>query len=173
MKLVKILSLICFLTITIWAQQSATVTETLTEGDKIISDTKIKLVSQSNERNEVTTTTNKAGNYIFENITEGNYWIVYSDSNGNERKRAVNIANGNVFYIDSSIREEVSVIASGTTQTIDEVSKTVNIIDAQEMRDRADFSLIDTLRTIPGFRAQQLGGFGRTATIKTRCRLLY
>src|SRR5258707_43764 len=36
------------------------------------------------------------------------------------------------------------------------------------MRDRADFSLTDTLRSIPGFRVQQLGGFGRVATIKTR-----
>jgi iron complex outermembrane receptor protein len=36
------------------------------------------------------------------------------------------------------------------------------------MRDRADFSLVESLRTIPGFRVQQLGGFGRTASIKTR-----
>ena len=36
------------------------------------------------------------------------------------------------------------------------------------MRDRADFSLIESLRTIPGFRVSQSGGFGKTATIKTR-----
>jgi iron complex outermembrane receptor protein len=36
------------------------------------------------------------------------------------------------------------------------------------MRDRADFTLVDTLRSIPGFRVQQLGGFGKTASIKTR-----
>ena len=36
------------------------------------------------------------------------------------------------------------------------------------MRDRADFTLVDTLRSIPGFRVQQLGGFGQTANIKTR-----
>jgi hypothetical protein len=36
------------------------------------------------------------------------------------------------------------------------------------LRDRADFSLIESLRTVPGFRVQQLGGFGRTANIKTR-----
>ncbi|HLM02626.1 MAG TPA: TonB-dependent receptor [Pyrinomonadaceae bacterium] len=51
---------------------------------------------------------------------------------------------------------------------MDEVAKTVSIIDGQEMRDRADFALTDALRTIPGFRVQQLGGFGRTASIKTR-----
>ena len=68
-----------------------------------------------------------------------------------------------------TIREEVTVnISADTNQTIDEVSKTVNVIEAKELRDRADFSLVESLRIIPGFRVQQLGGFGRTANIKTR-----
>jgi vitamin B12 transporter len=65
------------------------------------------------------------------------------------------------------IKETVNISAS-LSQTVEEVSKTINIISGQEMRDRADFSLAESLRTIPGFRVQQLGGFGRTATIKTR-----
>jgi vitamin B12 transporter len=68
-----------------------------------------------------------------------------------------------------NIREEVTVkISVGSEQTVEKVSKTVDVIDGQQMRDRADFSLAETLRTIPGFRVQQLGGFGRTANIKTR-----
>ncbi|MEO5857481.1 MAG: TonB-dependent receptor [Pyrinomonadaceae bacterium] len=65
------------------------------------------------------------------------------------------------------IRESVTVSAD-KPQPIDEVSKTVNVITGQEMRDRADITLVDSLRTIPGLRVQQLGGFGRTASIKTR-----
>lgn len=65
------------------------------------------------------------------------------------------------------IRETVTVSAD-KPQPIDEVSKTVNAITGQEMRNRADITLIDSLRTMPGFRVQQLGGFGRTASIKTR-----
>ena len=65
------------------------------------------------------------------------------------------------------IRESVTVSAD-KPQPIDEVSKTVNVISGQEMRDRADITLVDSLRTMPGFRVQQLGGFGRTASIKTR-----
>ena len=68
-----------------------------------------------------------------------------------------------------TIREEVTVkISADREQTMNEVSKTVDVIDGQEMRDRADFALIETLRTIPGFRVQQSGGFGRLATVKTR-----
>lgn len=66
-----------------------------------------------------------------------------------------------------TIREYVTVSAD-KNQEVEEVSKTVNVIDGKEMRERADFSLIESLRTIPGFRVQQLGGFGRTASIKTR-----
>ncbi|HNQ16162.1 MAG TPA: TonB-dependent receptor plug domain-containing protein, partial [Pyrinomonadaceae bacterium] len=72
-----------------------------------------------------------------------------------------------VFSSQLSIRETVQ-IAADSLQPIDEVSKTVNVISGQEMRERADFSLVESLRSIPGFRIQQLGGFGRTANIKTR-----
>lgn len=66
-----------------------------------------------------------------------------------------------------TIRETVTVSADAE-QPIEQVSKTVNVIGGQEMRDRADITLVDSLRSIPGFGVQQLGGFGRTANIKTR-----
>jgi vitamin B12 transporter len=67
------------------------------------------------------------------------------------------------------IKEEVTVkIAAAEPQTVEQVSKTVDLIDGQQMRDRADFALIESVRTIPGFRVQQLGGFGKAASIKTR-----
>ena len=47
------------------------------------------------------------------------------------------------------IRESVTVSAD-KPQPIDEVSKTVNVITGQEMRDRADITLVDSLRSIPG-----------------------
>lgn len=65
------------------------------------------------------------------------------------------------------IREVVNV-AADQLETTEQVSKTIDVIDGQQMRDRADFSLAESARTIPGFRIQQLGGFGKTANIKTR-----
>ncbi len=152
MRIIKILSLICILTIGILAQQSVTVSGQLT-----VANQKIKLVS-ADKTFETITDTN--GNYQFANIAGGNYLLVY-----NNKQASVKVADGQVSIAELA---EVVVISASTTQTLDEVSKTVNIIDAQELRDRADFSLIETLRTIPGFRVQQLGGFGRLASIKTR-----
>ncbi len=71
------------------------------------------------------------------------------------------------FGSQQRISETVTV-AADASQPVDEISKAVNVISGQEMRDRADITLVDSVRTIPGFRVQQLGGFGRTASIKSR-----
>jgi vitamin B12 transporter len=178
MKIIKILSLICFLTIGILAQTGATISGQLIVEGKVYPNTEIKLVPRYGFKQEETYTakTDSAGNYSFENVADGQYQIVFVNSAGKTvLTQAIFIKAGKDVTaetlrsdFDPNSLAQVSVIASGTTQSLDEVSKTVNIIGAQELRDRADFSLVESLRTIPGFRVQQLGGFGRTANIKTR-----
>ncbi len=68
-----------------------------------------------------------------------------------------------------TISERVDVsISTGTSQPFSEVSKSTSVVDMQQIEDRNEIALTDTLRTLPGFRIQQLGGLGRTASIKTR-----
>lgn len=179
MKLVKILSLICLLTINFWAQTGATLTGKITKDSSPEWNAIVKLTSRKDRNVTFTSITDAQGNYRFENIPNGTYIIT---TNGNsDGIRAVGVyatgivrlKNGENQVVNleveslSPIRETVTISAD-TAQTVDEVSKTVNIINGQEMRDRADFALAETLRTIPGFRVQQLGGFGRTASVKTR-----
>ena len=157
MRIIKILSLSCFLWVGVSAQTNAIVSGQLTNDGKIVANTQIRLVSKTRE---FTAATDEKGNYRFENIADGDYLLIYG-----EKRAQVKIENGNILI---SRLAEVVIISSGTIQPISEVSKTVNIIEAEELRNRADFALVETLRTIPGFRVQQLGGFGRTANIKTR-----
>ncbi len=178
MRIIKVLSFICFLTIGILAQTGATITGQLIVDGKVYPNTEVKLISQrpNSQEENYTTTTNNEGNYIFENVADGSYRLAYINSAkklellqdyfiGKGKDITAEVMRG---VTKPSLLGEVSVIASGTQQVDGEISKTVNIIEAQELRDRADFSLTETLRTIPGFRVQQLGGFGRTASIKTR-----
>jgi vitamin B12 transporter len=182
MKIVKILSLICFLTIGIWAQDgfpAIEVTVTDAEG-KVIKGAVVTVTSETYADVNLSAETDENGflRFYSSKIRPGVYILTASYSVDGELKTSaptkVPVVPGKDPRVNlqitegGTIREEVSVIAAGTTQTIDEVSKTVNIIDGQEMRDRADFALTETLRTIPGFRVQQLGGFGRTVSIKTR-----
>jgi iron complex outermembrane receptor protein len=181
MRIIKVLSLICFLTIGVFAKHGATISGRVSEDNNPVKTT---VVLQKNGYEIRRTRTDENGYYKFESVLDGRYTLVVLNLNaiyiGNEPKE-ISITNNQSVTIDftflsspvertssSFIREEVTVIASGSTQSLDEVSKTVNIIGGQELRDRADFSLVESLRSIPGFRVQQLGGFGRLASIKTR-----
>ncbi len=178
MKIIKVLSLICFLTIGILSQEATYLKGKVTDENGTVAGATVILVSEKDKKVKYITSTNANGEYNFSGMPAGKYFLSASLTQENESgvlpTITVNLLYEDLKTVDlqvssyQPIREEVLVIASGTTQTIDEVSKTVNIIGAQEMRDRADFALVETLRTIPGFRVQQLGGFGRTANIKTR-----
>lgn len=127
--------------------------------------------------------TDESGFYKFDTLRAGSYMVIAEGERGKgiayvatsfvtagsmtTLDLTLSMETYAVFSSQLSIRESVQ-IAADSLQPIDEVSKTVNVISGQEMRERADFSLVESLRSIPGFRIQQLGGFGRTANIKTR-----
>jgi vitamin B12 transporter len=120
-----------------------------------------------------TTISDANGEYSFRGLPNGRY-EVYVPNATTKVSRRISLKAGEMSTVDlditiypSAINERVTVAAT-QTQPIEQVSKTVDLITGQEMRDRADFSLAESLRTIPGFRVQQLGGFGKTASIKTR-----
>ncbi|MBK8466369.1 MAG: TonB-dependent receptor [Chloracidobacterium sp.] len=156
MKVFRLIVLFLLLVGAICAQTSIVSGVLMVDGESVANRT-IKLVSTT-ELFE--TKTDAYGRYSFGSIADGRYLLVY-----NNKQASVNVAGGQVSIANLT---EVVQIAAGTTQTIEQVSKTIDVIDAQQMRDRADFSLTESLRTIPGFRVQQFGGFGRVATIKTR-----
>ncbi|MDQ3634021.1 MAG: TonB-dependent receptor [Acidobacteriota bacterium] len=175
MKFISSLFLLCFLAIEVFAQQTGTVSGTYRYNGFKETNTAITL---SNESNKFTVFTNADSEFEFENVPPGKYII---ENNNKLFKQEISVSAGQNLVVDifaatpdeslqaSIIREEVNVeISTGTSQPISEVSKTVNVIGEKEIRDRNEISLTDTLRTIPGFLVQQLGGFGRTASIKTR-----
>ena len=193
MKLVRIFIFICVLTLASFAQQGATLTGQITSCGKPEANSFVQLTSVPDGRLNPTVETDAEGRYKFENVVPGKYFV-----------RVVSKAGGASYYffdkdplvLSAGILKEANIvvprdcgshewyalpdiphvfISAGAAQTVEQVSKTVNVIDGQEMRDRADFSLAETLRTIPGFRVQQLGGFGgrqisRRAGCATRTR---
>lgn len=157
MKFISSLFLLCFLAIGIIAQSNADVSGKLDEKGELISNQKIQLVSKTQT---FETETDNNGNYTFKNVPNGSYLLVHGN-----KKATVSVIDGEVSV---STLGEVVVVSSGTNQAISEVSKTVNVISHDEVTNRNEITLTDTLRTVPGLRIQQLGGFGRLASIKTR-----
>jgi len=68
----------------------------------------------------------------------------------------------------AGIADEVVVTASGTAQSGDEASKSIAIVDEQDMEHRNSLALTDALQNVPGVRVEQLGGPGAFSKIFVR-----
>ncbi|HWN11546.1 MAG TPA: TonB-dependent receptor [Pyrinomonadaceae bacterium] len=118
--------------------------------------------------------TNDEGRVIFERVAPGEY-LVEAEAPGFSRAPAQSLrvdSNGAAtLQIElplAGISEQVVVIAQGTAQPVDEVSKAVSVVDRQQIDDRDEASIPEALHTVPGLRVQQLGGPGSFTSIKTR-----
>ncbi len=138
-------------------QSGKVVTGTLIDRGTVVANTRISLITSDQIFD---TMTDERGNYSFENIPDGSYLLRFGNRNA-----SIRIKNGVASVASFG---EVVIVSSSTSQPISEVAKSVSVIDASEIRERNEISLADALRTVPGFRVQQLGGFGKTASIKTR-----
>ncbi|MEO6484118.1 MAG: TonB-dependent receptor [Pyrinomonadaceae bacterium] len=177
MRFVRILGLISLFAIAAYSQETTSLGGLVVGNNTGIANVTVTAVLVTDKSQKHETKTNNVGEYRFKPLLAGTYILQASFDTGREIKvsgsREVKLVAGQTYEVDlelildQQIRESVTV-STGETQTIEQVSKTVDVISGQEMRDRADFSLIESLRTIPGFRVQQSGGFGRLATIKTR-----
>lgn len=127
------------------------------------------------ERNiRLTTNTDSTGAYRFDRLAPAEY-LVEAQAQGfaPASARRVIVRRGQAAALDiplelSGIRSTVVVIASDTPQSVDEVSKAVTVVDANEIDERDESAIAESLRTVPGLRVQQLGGPGSFTSIKTR-----
>ncbi len=118
--------------------------------------------------------TNDEGKVVFERVAPGEY-LVEAEAPDFARAPAQSLrvernaaATLQIELPLAGINEQVVVIAQGTAQPVDEVSKAVSVVDRQEMDDRDEASIPEALHTVPGLRVQQLGGPGSFTSIKTR-----
>ena len=185
MKLLRVVAILGFLCLGVSAQQASTISGKIVAG---LSNSPVKasVVLSQNGHEIRRTFSDDSGLYQFDGIAPGDYTIEveYEQRQGattikGEKKDLHVSANSKItvnFGLETFMSrlydipplEENVTVSAGSSQPIEQVSKTVDTIDGQEMRERADFTLVDSLRSIPGFRVQQLGGFGKTANIKTR-----
>lgn len=162
------------LSLAVFAQADPqTISGKVSDASGPVSGAEVTLTSQNNPSFSRTVVTDENGFYSFQGVPPGNYHIKAAYSGRTEILQNVSHRLGQnataniIFGASNAIRETVTISAD-TEQTLDEVAKTVNVITGREMRDRGDYTLADSLRTIPGFRIQQLGGFGRFASVKSR-----
>jgi iron complex outermembrane receptor protein len=175
MRLVKVVGLLLLSALPVFSQQNGTVSGRVVRSDGSSAGwAGVEIVSLASPSIKYRVEADVDGNFRFENIPPGHYRAT-ADSGRlsgwlNQEGEFTLVAGqtSQVTLHDVPLIWESVFVAAGQSQSVEQVSKTIDTIDAQQMRDRADFSLAESLETIPGFRVQQSGGFGRVATIKTR-----
>lgn len=120
------------------------------------------------------TATDSSGAYSFKHLAPGEY-LVEAEASGFAvaPAQSVTLERGQTTTLDialqlSGLRSSVVITASDTPQTVDEVSKALTVVENQEIEERDEMSIPESLRVVPGLRVQQLGGPGSFTSIKTR-----
>ncbi len=122
----------------------------------------------------LSTTADSTGTYRFERLAPGEYLVeAQTEGFASASAQRVVVERGQALTLDiplelSGLRSTVVVTASDTPQSVDEVSKAVTVVDRQDIDERDESAIPESLRTVPGLRVQQLGGPGSFTSIKTR-----
>ena len=114
------------------------------------------------------------GQYRFTNIPAGEYLLEGEDPTstlGTSEKLTVAAGEARSHDIElrvRGVRTEVLVTASSTPLSMQEVAKASDVVDGDQISRRAEYSIAEALRTVPGVRVRQHRGPGSLTTIQTR-----
>jgi len=177
MRLISSIFVGLILSVAAFAQMGTDVQGTVKDRRGPVAGAKVTIRLAGDDTVTYSTVTDQNGRYHLSPAQAGEYDVSaeFSQNGANaisksERIRVLfeSTVNADLFVESYRPINETVTVSADRSQPIEQVSKTVDVITAQEMRDRADFTLIELLRSIPGFRVAQSGGFGRVASIKTR-----
>jgi len=180
MKAISLLLILLAASVAAFGQEGAGLRGIIRVGGQPAAGATVVVSGPVGERRSVTETrvTDKGGNYYVGFAKGGKFTVNVSLESSGRRyesniKEPIELMFAREITLDIDLYEvgfvrETVTVAADSAQTLEQVSKSVDKITGQEMRDRADITLVDSLRTIPGFRVQQSGGFGRIASVKAR-----
>jgi vitamin B12 transporter len=137
-----------------------------------VAGARLRLYERDN-RVRVGKVTDEQGTYRFERLAPGTY-ILEAEAKGFARSiKDVHVEEGATVTVDlpltlAGVDERVVVTASGTAQSVDEVSKAVTTIGADEIERRGEITIAEALRRTPGLRVRENSGPGSSTTITTR-----
>ena len=137
-----------------------------------IANAEVRLRSRSGSQES--NTTDERGLFEFINVQPGDYLIeVKANGFSAAASEHVEIERGESRELQFTLRvagidESVVVVASGTPQLAQEVSKVVTVMSSEDIDVKRELTLVEALRGTPGVRVQQQGSPGALASIRLR-----
>jgi iron complex outermembrane receptor protein len=113
------------------------------------------------------------GSYRFEALAPGSYLASASASGFATRVVPVRIEADDPTEVEirlelAAVAESVVVTGADRVQRLSDSTKTLSVVDSDEMETRDEYFVPDALRTVPGLRMEQLGGPGSFTSLKIR-----
>ncbi len=114
------------------------------------------------------------GRYEFREVPPGRYLIrVEAEGFAGLTTEEIQLAQSDEAVRDlrlelARLKTEVVVTASSTPLVLEEVGKVTDVVTAEEMALRDEYSVAEALRLLPGFRVKQLQGPGSLTGVQVR-----
>jgi vitamin B12 transporter len=117
--------------------------------------------------------TDDAGSYSFEGLSTGIYIIEVVSKGFSQTAKEIAIDSNTSSTLDITlelvgISDSIVITATGTPQTVDEVSKAISLISKEEIENRNEISIGESLRPIPGILIRNNGGPGQFTQLRIR-----
>ncbi|MBV9155238.1 MAG: TonB-dependent receptor plug domain-containing protein, partial [Acidobacteriaceae bacterium] len=119
-------------------------------------------------------TSDSAGHFTFSGVTAGQYLLDASAPGLSvAQPQTLNIEAGAVVQVAvelvvSATKSQVSVTAADSPQSVDQVSKALDIVNVPDAERRGLLSVVDAVRFVPGMRVSTRGSIGEFSTIQAR-----
>lgn len=109
-----------------------------------------------------TAQTDDDGNYTFENVPAGRHTILVHIEGFADSSKVVDVAAGGAYTVDfrlqiASLKEEVTITASGTEQSVFDSFQTVNSVGSTRIMEKAATSLGEVLESETGVAKRSFG----------------
>ncbi len=113
------------------------------------------------------------GAYRFESLAPGSYLASATASGFAARVVPIRVENEDPAETEirlelASVSESVVVTGADRAERLADATKTMSVVDSEEMEARDEYFVPEALRTIPGLRVEQLGGPGSFTSLKIR-----
>jgi len=156
----------------LFAQTGMKVSGSVTDPQgKSVAEAQVRLFRQEAGA-PIRTSTNADGRFSFERLAAGNFLLQIDKSSFQSATRNIELKGGDVaaeiVLQVAGVSDSVVVTAAGAPQKLDEISKAVSTVSQEEIRNRNEYALSDTLRTVPGVVVTNGGGPGQNTSIRIR-----
>ena len=175
-KLASITALLIFLfslSTNVSAQNGATITgHVKDERGAVVQGAEVRLRSRTGIK--LFARTDENGVYGFNGLAPGDYILeVAARGFAVQTPEEMHVERGQSVGRDfalsvNAVNENVVVVATGTPQRADEVSKAVTIVGEAQIENKRSLTLSEALRGTPGLRVQQQGSYGSLTSLRFR-----